>query len=101
MAGEPADRFGITFWLTIGFVSVATLAAAFSGIPALAILPILAAALVSFLLRAPLRVPTLTLLFLGLVLDNPADIGRLLARIPWQPRVGSPAAASDHATPAT
>ena len=78
MAGAPADRFGITFWLTIGFVSVGTLAAALSGMPALAILPILAAALVSFLLRAPLRVPTLTLLFLGLVLDNPADIG------PWK-----------------
>lgn len=78
MAAARAKGSGITFWLIVGFVSLATLAAAFTGIPALALAPILMVAFVAFLLRAPLRVPTLTLLFLGLVLDNPADIG------PWK-----------------
>jgi len=78
MAGAPAKSRSLAFTLTVVFVSVATLAAALTGNPALAILPILLVAMVAFLLRAPLRVPTLTLLFLGLVLDNPADIG------PWK-----------------
>lgn len=78
MAAAPPKRSGIGFWLTAAVVSVATLAGALMGSIALAILPLLMTALIAFLLRAPLRVPTLTLLFLGLVLDNPADIG------PWQ-----------------
>src|SRR5688572_25027231 len=78
MAAARAKVSGTTFWLIVGFVSLATLAAVFTGIPALALAPILMVAFVAFLLRAPLRVPTLALLFLGLVLDNPADIG------PWK-----------------
>lgn len=78
MGRAPAQGRSVGFWLTVGVVGLATLGAALTGMPALAALPILGAGVVAFLLRAPLRIPTLTLLFLGLVLDNPADIG------PWQ-----------------
>src|SRR5690606_9766309 len=78
MGRAPAQGRSVGFWLTVGVVGLATLGAALTGMPALAALPILGAGVVAFLLRAPLRIPTLTLLFLGLVLDNPADIG------PWK-----------------
>ena len=71
-------RLSKWFWVCCVGLLLATLGASLTSVPWLPLLPVVLLVFGIALFKLPLRAPTLAVLFLGLVLDNPSDIG------PWK-----------------
>lgn len=77
-ATRTEERPSLAFWVIVALVFIATLGLASLGNPLLTVLPTLGVGFFYALLKLPMRIPALTIVFLALVLESPADNG------PWK-----------------